>query len=75
MNNSRFDLPARNSIPVNEPGSAAYRRLQKKLKGRPAVEQRANTPRWGKKGVKGGDERPHQNLKNVQRRVKGKQQR
>ena len=37
-----FDLPARNSIPVNEPGSAAYRRLQRAKKGR----------------VKGGDEQP-----------------
>lgn len=74
MNNSRFDLPARNSIPVNEPGSAAYRRLQKKLKGRPVAPAGGNKP-WGKKGVKGGDERPQPSLKNVQRRVKGKQQR
>lgn len=43
MSNDRFALPARNSIPVNEPGSAAYRRLRKKLKGKGGSEQ----PRQG----------------------------
>lgn len=72
MNNARFDLPARNSIPVNEPGSAAYRRLQRAKKGRPVQDNGVNRPWGGKKPTK-GQQPPVQNLKNVQRRVKGKQ--
>jgi len=72
MNNSRFDLPARNSIPVNEPGSAAYRRLQRAKKGRP-MPGGTEKP-WGPKKDKTQQNQPdRKNLKNVQRRVKGKQ--
>ena len=72
MNNSRFDLPARNSIPVNEAGSAAYRRLQRKLKGRP-IQGGTEKP-WGPKKDKTQQNLPDRKaLKNVQRRVKGKQ--
>lgn len=71
MNNSRFDLPARNSIPVNEPGSAAYRRLQRAKKGRPMKDNGVNRPWGGKKPAK--DQAPtKQNMKNLQRPVKGK---
>lgn len=56
--NNRFDLPARNSIPVNEPGSAAYRRLQRAKKGR---VQQAPTKGWNSQSS------------NVQRPVRGKQ--
>jgi len=67
VSNNRFDLPARNSIPVNEPGSAAYRRLQRAKKGRPAPPTNGNG--WKPQPV---SKQPVQAQKNVQRRIKGK---